>query len=225
MAGISSFVTSPAFERELAAQYGVVVGMDEVGRGALAGPVGVGVAVASPGEPPAGLTDSKALSVKQRNRYVALAKDWALASAVCFSDNTVVDTEGIVVAMRRAGISALEKLKAAGYVANVVLLDGSHNWLTPPEPDLFSFQTDPLAERFAAVGAPQVVMKVKADAQCTVVAAASVLAKVARDEYMETVADPGYGWAANKGYGSAEHKRAIQSLGPSALHRVSWKLV
>lgn len=225
MAGVSSFKTSPAFERELAAQYGIVVGMDEVGRGALAGPVGVGVAVASPGEPPVGLTDSKALSVKQRNQYVELAKHWALASAVCFSENTVVDTEGIVVAMRRAGISALEKLKAAGYIANVVLLDGSHNWLTPPEPDLFSLETDPLAERFAAVGSPKVIMKVKADAQCTVVAAASVLAKVARDKYMESVVDPGYGWAANKGYGSPAHKQAIQKLGPSALHRISWKLV
>ncbi|MCS4484889.1 ribonuclease HII [Gleimia sp. 6138-11-ORH1] len=224
MTGSVKFQTSPSYERELSAKYGIVIGMDEVGRGALAGPVGVGAAVASFSEPPAGLTDSKALNVKQRNTYVKLAADWALASAVCFSDNTVVDSEGIVTAMRIAGISALEKIKAAGYVANVVLLDGSHDWLTPPQ-DLLSFATDPLVARFDAVGAPQVIMKVKADAQCTVVAAASVIAKVARDEYMETVTDPGYGWARNKGYGSAAHKKAIAALGPSSLHRTSWKLV
>lgn len=217
-------LTSTVLERQLASRYGVVVGMDEVGRGALAGPVGVGAAVSPFTEPPAGLTDSKALSAKQRDFYVDLARAWAVASAVEFSDNRFIDEHGIVLSLRVAGISALEKIREAGFLPDVVLLDGSHNWLTPPA-DLFSLDADPLLKRWEALGSPQVVMQVKADAQCSVVAAASVLAKVARDKLMEELPDPGYGWASNKGYGSAAHREAIRNLGVSSLHRASWNLV
>ncbi|WP_040312680.1 ribonuclease HII [Gleimia coleocanis] len=212
------------FERQLASQYGTVIGIDEVGRGALAGPVGVGACVAGLGEPPLGLTDSKALSLKQREHFVSLAQEWAYPWAVTYASNREVDELGIITALRLAGIRALENIKEAGVVADVVLLDGSHDWLTPPQ-DLFSFDTAPLVERFQAVGAPPVVMKVKADASCSVVAAASVMAKVARDKLMEELPDPGYGWAKNKGYGSAAHREAIRSLGVSQWHRTSWKLV
>lgn len=217
-------LTSTVLERQLASRYGVVVGMDEVGRGALAGPVGVGAAVSPFTEPPAGLTDSKALSAKQRDFYVDLARAWAVASAVEFSDNRFIDEHGIVLSLRVAGISALEKIRETGFLPDVVLLDGSHNWLTPPA-DLFSLDADPLLKRWEALGSPQVVMQVKADAQCSVVAAASVLAKVARDKLMEELPDPGYGWASNKGYGSAAHREAIRNLGVSSLHRASWNLV
>ena len=67
-------------------------------------------------------------------------------------------------------------------------------------------------------------MQVKADLSCAVVAAASVIAKVARDRLMSEADDPGYGWASNKGYGSAAHARAIGRLGVSAFHRRSWKM-
>lgn len=67
-------------------------------------------------------------------------------------------------------------------------------------------------------------MQVKADASCAVVAAASVLAKVERDHLMQDLEDPGYGWASNKGYGSAAHTRAIVELGVSEHHRRSWKM-
>lgn len=221
---MSKLATSPTLERQLAAQYGTVIGMDEVGRGALAGPVGVGAAVSAASEPPAGLTDSKALSAKQRDTYVELAQAWSPASAVEFSDNRFIDEHGIVLALRVAGIGALEKIMEAGYAPGVVLLDGSHNWLTPPA-DLFSAHDDPLLQRWEALGNPPVIMRVKADAECSVVAAASVLAKVARDKHMEALNDPGYGWASNKGYGSAAHKQALRKLGVSPLHRASWNLV
>lgn len=212
------------FERFLAARFGTVVGIDEVGRGALAGPVGVGACVSGVGNPPVGLTDSKALTLKQRERFVSLVENWVPANAVAYASNTEIDELGIISGLRLAGIRALESLKDAGFVADVVLLDGSHDWLTPPQ-DLFSFSTDPLVERFVAVGAPPVVMRVKADVSCSVVAAASVLAKVARDKLMEELPDPGYGWASNKGYGSALHREAIRQLGVSQWHRSSWKLI
>ena len=101
-----------------------------------------------------------------------------------------------------------------------VLLDGSHNWLSAPD-DLFGLvdgPEDPFGRELP------VHMQVKADASCAVVAAASVLAKVARDHLMQEIDDPGYGWASNKGYGSAAHARAIAELGVSDQHRRSWKM-
>ena len=96
-----------------------------------------------------------------------------------------------------------------------VLLDGSHDWLSEAD-DLFGGIDGP--EDPFGVALP-VRMQVKADLSCAVVAAASVLAKVARDRLMAETEDPGYGWASNKGYGSAAHARAIAELGVSDFHR------
>jgi ribonuclease HII len=104
----------------------------------------------------------------------------------------------------------------------VVLLDGSHDWLSPAlgsaEPVARGAAVVPLATR------PAVVTRVKADRDCAVVAAASVLAKVHRDRVMiaADATHPGYGWSGNKGYASSEHYAAIDRLGPTPLHRVSW---
>ena len=148
-----------------------VLGCDEVGRGAIAGPVAVGVsAVAAPcAELPPGLRDSKMLSEKRREALYPEAVAGSHASAVGLADAAEVDTLGIVAALGLAGRRALVQLHEAGVriLDSIVLLDGSHDWLTP-----------------ALSAAPRVVTRVKADRDCGSVAAASVIAKVHRDRMM-----------------------------------------
>ncbi|GAA4665157.1 ribonuclease HII [Frondihabitans cladoniiphilus] len=188
-----------------------VVGCDEVGRGAIAGPVAVGVsAVLAPcADIPAGLRDSKMLSEKRREELYPHAISWSHASAVGLADSDEVDRLGIVKALGLAGRRALVQLHEAGVriLDSVVVLDGSHDWLTP-----------------ALTSAPRVLTRVKADRDCGSVAAASVIAKVHRDRMMIAFDEthPGYGWTGNKGYGSAAHYEALEALGPSPLHRLTW---
>ena len=143
-----------------------------------------------------------------------------LASSVGYASAQEIDQWGIIAALRLAGRRALADVAEQGLVPGGVLLDGSHNWLSAPD-DLFGTidgPEDPFGRELP------VRMQVKADASCAVVAAASVLAKVARDHLMQGLDDPGYGWASNKGYGSAAHARAIARLGVSDHHRRSWKM-
>jgi ribonuclease HII len=200
------------FESELHAEGArYVIGCDEVGRGAIAGPVAVGLCVvdAAVGVHPTGLRDSKMLSEKRREELAPQAADWACFSAVGLSTALEVDELGIIVALGIAGRRALVRLHELGASINesVLLLDGSHDWLTP-------VLQSPLRVR----------TRVKADRDCASVAAASVVAKVHRDRMMIGYDGeyPGYGWSGNKGYGSAEHFAAIDALGPSALHRMTW---
>ncbi len=214
-------------ELALLERAGVVIGMDEVGRGALAGPVAVGACAVTgdEGVAPSGLADSKLLTPKRREALVPLVGAWA-PGAVGFASNAEVDRWGIVGALRLAGMRALAELMGSGsLVAQVrgpalVLLDGSHDWLTPPEDLLAELDGPELPE----VEVPEVLTRVKADASCTAVAAASVLAKVARDRWMTQAPDPGYDWASNKGYASPAHVAGLERLGPGPLHRVSWRL-
>lgn len=218
-----------AHERELlGAGARVVAGMDEVGRGALAGPVSVGVCVVdiSTGVCPVGLTDSKVLTARARTEYLPLIDVWAVAYAVGSASAAEIDALGIIRALRLAGQRALTEVAAAAGPVDVVLLDGSHDWLTEPEPDLLSFLEAPEVPAPQGYHAPIVHTRVKADLSCASVAAASVVAKCARDAEMTSLAKvhPEYGWVGNKGYGSSQHISALTSLGPSPLHRVSWKL-
>ncbi|WP_370255189.1 ribonuclease HII [Cryobacterium sp. Sr8] len=207
-------VVEPDLETELALLAGganCVIGCDEVGRGALAGPVAVGFAVinATVGPFPVGLRDSKLLSEPRRLVLAPLAAAWALHSAVGLATAQEVDSLGIMAALGLAGKRALTELFAAGVdiSGSVVLLDGADDWLNK------ALKT-PLT----------VVTRVRADQDCGSVAAASVIAKVHRDALMITAdaVHPGYGWATNKGYGSAQHMGAIVELGPNDLHRKSW---
>jgi ribonuclease HII len=188
-----------------------VIGCDEVGRGAIAGPVAVGLAVVESGMPPhpTGLRDSKLLSEKRREELYPLSLEWAVHSAVGLATAAEVDEHGIMWALAAAGKRALASLHEAGAVIreSVLLLDGSHDWLSPHLATPLSVRT-----------------RVKADRDCASVAAASVIAKVHRDRMMiEADADhPGYGWASNKGYASAGHLQAVGELGPSPLHRLTW---
>jgi len=188
-----------------------VIGCDEVGRGAIAGPVAIGLSVVGVGvrKHPDGLRDSKMLAEKKREELAPLAVAWSLYSAVGLASADEVDSIGIIAALGLAGRRALVHLHEAGVPIHesVVLLDGSHDYLSP-----------------AMTRPPRVHLRVKADRDCASVAAASVIAKVHRDRIMIDAdpVHPGYGWVGNKGYASSDHMAAIKTLGPSALHRHTW---
>ncbi len=198
----------------------VVAGMDEVGRGALAGPVSVGVVAVGPCAAwPAGLADSKDLTPSRRQSIAAALAGFGLARAIGSASSSEVDERGIVGALRLAGWRALDTLADAGVDVDVLLLDGHHDWLTPPPSDLFDSSA-------SAPCVPPVTTIVKGDATCVSIAAASVLAKVERDEVMVEGhgRHPEYGWIRNKGYGTPGHLEALALLGPTPWHRTSWKL-
>lgn len=201
----------------------LVAGMDEVGRGALAGPVSVGVVVvdAVTRAAPEGLADSKLLSPAARQALVPRLVRWGRAHAVGHASAAEIDDVGIVAALRLAGTRALAQVEQVVGPVGTVLLDGSHDWLTPPA-DLFE-----AALAGDAPGVPRRVhLQVKADLSCASVAAASVVAKVTRDALMTELdaEHPSYGWAQNKGYAAPAHVAALAEHGPSPLHRLSWRL-
>ncbi|WP_232677834.1 ribonuclease HII [Nocardioides sp. R-C-SC26] len=200
---------------------------DEVGRGALSGPVTIGAVLvtAATRTAPQGVRDSKLLTPDARRRLAPRIERWAAAHAVGHASPAEIDTFGIMTAMRLAGERAL---RALAVQADAVLLDGNHDYLSPPDQDVLF---GGLPETTHAVGAapwalPRVVTMIKADLRCAAVAAASILAKTARDEIMvELAADhPEYGWAENKGYAAPEHIDALARLGPTPHHRTSWRL-
>lgn len=201
-----------------------LAGVDEVGRGALAGPVSVGIAVVDLQNMQllADVRDSKLLKAADRERLDPLVRAWSIASAVGHASAREIDELGIMGALRTAGNRAWFQILGAGITPDVVLLDGSHNWLSPSaQPSLFDEAVvDPGCD------AP-VHTLVKADMQCLSVAAASVLAKVERDAAMQALhlEFPAFGWDVNKGYGTAAHREAIRACGPSPYHRVSWNLL
>lgn len=192
-----------------------VAGIDEVGRGALAGPVSVGAVVvdASVGPVPDGLTDSKALTPGARDRLEPIVASWCVAWAIGHAEAHEVDALGIIGALR---VAALRAIAALSVPCDAIILDGSHDWLSD-DADLFA----------GDAMTPPVTTRVKADLACASVAAASVLAKVARDRRMVALDGilPGYGFAGHKGYGSASHRQAIASLGATSEHRRSWRLL
>jgi ribonuclease HII len=186
--------------------------MDEVGRGSPAGPVYVGLVVvdSSTGRPPTGIRDSKLLAPAARKALAPLIRSWAAGWALGSADPAEVDELGVNGALGLAGVRALGVLDGP---PDLLVIDGNHDWLTP-------------AMTPGAGTVPQVVTRVRADQTCTSVAAASILAKVARDALMVRLADefPAYGWDANKGYGTVDHLDALRRLGPSPHHRISWRL-
>ncbi|MDQ1530627.1 MAG: ribonuclease [Microbacteriaceae bacterium] len=194
----------------------LVIGCDEVGRGAIAGPLGVGVAVLDPDRRriPPGLRDSKLLPEPERVALAPRVRSWAASSAVGLATNAEIDEQGLTVALGLAGARAIQGLLAAGVglAGAVVLLDGNWDWLTPG---------------LIAVGVavlPTVVTRIKADRDCATVSAASVLAKVHRDDLMidRHELHPVYGWRSNKGYASRGHYAAIAEHGPCDWHRHTW---
>jgi ribonuclease HII len=203
--------------RVLESGHALLAGVDEVGRGALGGPVSVGVVVIDAGVTRSlpGVRDSKLLTPGERATLVPRIRRWVVASAVGHASAAEVDDVGIIAALRRAGRRALAECGAS---PDVILLDGHHDWLsTPAQGDLLASE-EPWST--------PVLTRIKADLTCASVAAASVLAKVERDDLMVGLdaRHPGYGWAGNKGYATPDHLDALRRLGPCEEHRRSWRL-
>lgn len=219
-------------DRALIDSWGSVAGVDEVGRGAIAGPLAVGVVVvdAGCGDAPAGITDSKALSALAREQLVRPIQRWARASAVGWASPTEISHLGVTTALRTASLRAfalveVQLARGAFPPLGAVLLDGKHDYLSAPAPGLFDEDAPAVRDPWAqSNGGPTVATLVKADLHSQVVAAASIIAKVARDRYMVEIRDPGYGWGSNKGYGSKVHLEALRRRGVSSRHRLGWKL-
>ncbi|MDE3065147.1 MAG: ribonuclease HII [Acidobacteriota bacterium] len=197
----------------------VVVGVDEVGRGALAGPVAVGaVVVSGVARPPEGLDDSKVLRPAARAALVGPITQWASAVAVGWASAFEIDEWGLRVALAVAGSRALDALSVR---PDVALVDGTVNLLRAPR------------DRRLGSPAPHLDYQelecrtvVRGDAACASIAAASVVAKVARDALMTELdaQHPAYGWRQNKGYGAPEHLAALRRCGPTPQHRQTWRL-
>lgn len=202
----------------------LIGGMDEVGRGALAGPVTVGVAVvdASTGPVPSRLRDSKLLRPAVRDALVPEIAAWVVEARTGSATPEEIDALGIVGALRLAGRRAVAALEPE-HLPDLVLLDGVHDWLTEPAANLFAplSPVDP-----APIWTSPVRTVVKGDMRCASIAAASVVAKVHRDRVMEDLHQqfPAYGWLGNKGYGAAAHRAALVDHGVTVHHRRSWKL-
>ena len=190
------------FERSLChVEHGIIVGLDEVGRGAVAGPLAVG-AVVLPLEPQLdGLDDSKRLKPERRRELADSIKEHALAWAVCYVEAPEIDALGMTASLRRAFLGALGRVEGQGIRANLVLVDGRPLHIDQRE-----------------------LSMVKGDSKCASIAAASVVAKVERDALMERLSSsyPGYAFDENKGYASPQHIEAIKEQGLSELHRSSF---
>ncbi|MEY4985229.1 MAG: hypothetical protein RLZZ359_115 [Actinomycetota bacterium] len=211
---------SLSFEHELIASGNrFVIGIDEVGRGAIAGPVAVAAALIDSKSDtyttpwPSALADSKLMSAKSREATAPLVQEWAAGVHTGFISAVQIDQLGITKSLALAAGRALEQLLESAQLraeiardGAIIILDGSHNWLGTQ-----------------ASGIP-VIARTKADRDCVSVACASVVAKVERDALMTDLARsvPGYQFEGHKGYASAGHIEALRSLGPSAEHRVTW---
>lgn len=186
-----------------------LIAIDEVGRGAIAGPVAVGVTLTSADTYkapwPSKLCDSKLMSEKQREESFQPVADWVDQWAVGMASAEEIDKIGISKALALSAERAIEQLSFDA-LGTRILLDGSHNWLGN-----------------RSYGVP-VAVRPKADRDCVSVAAASVLAKVTRDRLMVELAEqfPGFGFEGHKGYASATHIEAVRRLRPSIQHRVTW---
>lgn len=188
------------FEREYGQNGAALVcGIDEVGRGPLAGPVVAGAVILPPDSPVLYLNDSKQLSAKKREELYEVILENAVAVGLGFASPERIDEINILQATYEAMREAVGKLSAA---PDILLND--------------------------AVTIPQVKIRqipiIKGDAKSVSIAAASIVAKVTRDRMMEQYDEvfPGYGFAQNKGYGSGEHIAALKGLGPTPIHRRSF---
>jgi ribonuclease HII len=179
-----------------------VCGIDEAGRGPWAGPVAAAAVILSPHDLPSGIDDSKRLSHAQREALFDVIRDQALASCVVMISAQEIDSTNILKATLEGMARAVQGLSRAPSLA---LIDGNR----PP--------TLPCPS-FCVIGGDRLSLSI---------AAASILAKVARDRLMAEADDlyPGYGFAQHKGYGTKAHQQALERLGPCPIHRLSYKPV
>ncbi|MEY4231741.1 MAG: ribonuclease [Actinomycetota bacterium] len=199
---MASRAPTRTIEKEMWARgHEVVVGIDEVGRGAWAGPLMVGAAILPRDKRVNGVRDSKVLTETNRELLFDRVAAWCDTWAVGAASQEECDALGMAAAQRLAARRAIEGL---AIVPDVAVVDGSWNFVTPH--------------------VPHVEMRVKADLHCLSVAAASILAKVTRDRLMREQAlhYPQWGFDTNKGYPCPMHKAALQGYGPSSIHRRTW---
>ncbi|SMY08309.1 ribonuclease HII [Flavimaricola marinus] len=195
----------PDDEFEVAARargFGRVAGVDEVGRGPLAGPVVAAAVILDPARVPQGLNDSKVLSAKRRD---ALCAEILQLADVGVGIATVEEIDAINI-LRASHLAMCRAIESLAAVPDHCLIDGN------------------LIPRDLTISAEAIV---KGDARSVSIAAASIVAKTRRDALMVDLAQqhPGYGWETNAGYPSKAHKLALQNLGVTPHHRRSFKPV
>ncbi len=191
---------------DISGNRGLVAGVDEVGRGALFGPVVAAAVILPPSALPqlalAGVRDSKQLSAKRRLKLAKQIQELALDWKIGYATRDEIDIINILQASLLAMKRAVLKLKLK---PDICFVDGKQSILDLP--------------------IPQQLM-VKGDARSLEIAAASIVAKVWRDDLIDrwAIKYPHYDLAANKGYGTEKHRLALQKYGPSAMHRLSFRL-
>ncbi len=177
----------------------IICGVDEAGRGPLAGPVCAAAVILPKGLEIPGLNDSKKLTDKRRRELMPIIKGQALAYGIAFATHEEIDRINILQATFLAMERALEQLKIK---PDLALIDGNR-------------------QKDFGINVETVI---KGDSRSANIAAASVLAKVTRDDYMEAMAleYPGYGFEIHKGYGTKAHYAALRELGPCPIHRMTF---
>jgi ribonuclease HII len=191
-----------SLERQLQLDgYEHIVGIDEVGRGAWAGPLMVGAAILPIDRRVNGVRDSKLLTEANREALFDRVASWCTAWAVGGASQVECDELGMAAAQK---LAAARAIAALGVRPDAAVVDGTWN--------------------FVGANVAHVEMRVKADLHCLPVAAASILAKVTRDRIMREAAGhyPQWSFDTNKGYPCAVHRAALQGYGPSAIHRRTW---
>ena len=179
----------------------IIVGIDEVGRGCWAGPLVAGAVILNANSPILGLKDSKQLTKKQLQQLDQIIQKQALAVGLGWVTPAEIDEHGLTAAVRLAMQRALEQIKLD---YDEVVVDGEYNFLKD---------------------SPKTRAVIKADATVPAVSAASIVAKVARDNFMTKLADeyPDYGFDRHVGYGTALHLEKLKLHGVSDLHRCSFQ--
>lgn len=190
----------PDMMLEFACPNGPVCGVDEAGRGPWAGPVSAGAVILDPARVPDGLNDSKKLSAKARDALELEIKSVAVAWGVGFASVDEIDELNILHA---TGLAMRRAVEALAVPPAFALVDGNYKFKLPCE----------------------IKTVVKGDSISASIAAASILAKTARDRLMVEMDAlyPGYGFAGHKGYHAQVHVEALRSLGPCPIHRRGWE--
>lgn len=195
---VNEFNRMDEIEKVLRNTYSFIAGMDEVGRGPLAGPVVTAMVILDPTKPIYGLRDSKKLSKKQRESLALEIRDKAICYHIHQESNRVIDEINILEATK---LSMVKTLEEASIKPDIVLIDALELPISIPQKGI-----------------------IKGDDTCNSIAAASIIAKVFRDELMIEMSSiyPQYDFHSNKGYGSAKHIEAIRKYGCCPIHRQSF---
>lgn len=202
--------------RDLLTHHSVVAGLDEVGRGSLAGPVVVGaVSLGAWSAPPRGLNDSKLLSAGQRERQCPEIANWALEWTVGSASASEVDEWGVRDALALASRRALRRFRVT---PGLILVDGPLDLVRGTGREWVGADLD-----YSSIPVQCVV---GGDRLVPLISAASVVAKVVRDAAMERLGTvfPEFGWAQNRGYGTLAHREALRAHGSTPFHRHTWRL-